>query len=61
MDIYKETSVRKQFSRGYEFNIIVVNDGEQIDEQMFSKKTHQIEELLEFINYNENSDYEVYL
>ena len=60
MDIFKESSIRREFSKGQEIDIIVVLDGEEIDSQTFSKKTHEIEEVLDFIVYNENSGNEVY-
>ena len=61
MDIYQETRLRIEFDRGTDVDITVVNEGEEIDSKTFNKDHCFIEEVLDYINYNENSNYEVYL
>ena len=61
MSIQEETSLRIDFSRGKEYTPIVVFDGVELKSKTFSNKTHQIEELLDYITYNENGGCDVYL
>ena len=61
MDIYQETSTKIYFSKGLEITPIIVFEGTEIESKTFSNKTHQIEELLDFITYNENGGCDVYL
>ena len=61
MDIYQETSTKINFSKGLEITPIIVFEGTEIESKTFSNKTHQIEELLDFITYNENGGCDVYL
>jgi|TARA_B110000967_G_scaffold56619_1_gene58063 hypothetical protein len=61
MDIYQETSTKIDFSKGLEITPIIVFEGTEIESKTFSNKTHQIEELLDFITYNENGGCDVYL
>jgi len=61
MDIYQETSIKIDFSRGVEYTPIIVFEGAELESKTFSNKTHQIEELLDFIAYNENGGCDVYL
>ena len=61
MDIYQETSTKIDFSKGLEITPIIVFEGTEIESKPFSNKTHQIEELLDFITYNENGGCDVYL
>jgi hypothetical protein len=61
MDIYTETNVRIDFSRGIEFTPTIIFEGAELESKTFSNKTHQIEELLEYITYNENGGCDVYL
>ena len=56
-----ETSLRIDFSRGNEITPIVVFEGVEIETQTFSKKDHQIEELLNFVTHNENGGCDVFL
>ena len=59
MDIYQETSTKIDFSKGLEITPIIVFEGTEIESKTFSNKTHQIEELLDFITYNENGGCDV--
>lgn len=61
MDIYQETSTKIDFSRGVEITPIIVFEGAELESKTFSNKTHQIEDLLDFITYNENGGCDVYL
>jgi len=61
MNTHAETALRIDFSKGQEITPIVVFDGVELESKTFSNKTHQIEELLEYITYNENGGCDVYL
>ena len=61
MDIHTQTSIEIDFSRGQEITPVIVFDGVEQESQTFSNKTHQIEELLDYITYNENGGCDVYL
>jgi|TARA_R110002124_G_scaffold275825_1_gene446435 hypothetical protein len=61
MNIHTQTSIEIDFSRGQEITPVVVFDGVEQESQTFSNNTHQIEELLDYITYNENGGCDVYL
>ena len=61
MNIHTQTSIEIDFSRGQEYTPIVVFVGVEQESQTFSNKTHQIEELLDYVTYNENGGCDVYL
>jgi hypothetical protein len=61
MDIHTQTSIEIDFSRGQDFTPTIVFEGAELESKTFSNKTHQIEELLEYITYNENGGCDVYL
>tara|TARA_Y100000389_G_scaffold76940_1_gene73710 strand:+ start:661 stop:846 length:186 start_codon:yes stop_codon:yes gene_type:complete len=61
MDIRKETRLRIEFDRGTDVDITVVHEGVMIESKVFNKDQSEIEEVIDYINYNENSNYEVYL
>lgn len=61
MDAYRETSIRIDFEKGLEINPIVVFEGVEMEGKTFTNKTHQIEEVIEFINEWENSGCDVFL
>ena len=61
MNTHSETALRIDFSRGQEITPIIVFEGVEQESQTFNNKTHQIEELLEYITYNENGGCDVYL
>ena len=61
MDIYKETSTKINFSKGIEITPIVVLEGIELEEKTFSNKTHQIEELINYIIHYKNIGCDVYL
>ena len=61
MDIYQETSTKINFSKGLEITPIIVFEGVELESKTFSNKTHQIEDLLGYITYNENGGCDVYL
>ena len=61
MNIHQQTATEIDFSRGQEITPIIVFDGVELESKTFSKETHQWEELLDYITYNENGGCEVYL
>jgi mRNA deadenylase 3'-5' endonuclease subunit Ccr4 len=62
MDVYTQTATEIDFSRGEEITPTIVDEsGHAIESKTFSNKTHQWEELLDYITYWENSYCEVYL
>jgi len=61
MDIYLKTTVEIEFAKGQDFTPTVIFEGVELESKTFSNKTHQIEELLDYINYNENGGCDVYL
>jgi|TARA_R110000822_G_scaffold303378_1_gene428013 hypothetical protein len=61
MNIYTETSLRIDFDKGTEITPIIVFEGVEIESQTFSNKTHQIEELLDHVTYNENGGCDVFV
>lgn len=61
MNTYMETTVKINFAEGMEITPIIVFNGFELESQTFSKNTHQIEELLEYITYNENGGCDVFL
>ena len=61
MNSYTETSLRINFERGLSITPTLVTEGVEIESRTFSKKTHQIEELISFINHYENTEVDVYL
>ena len=61
MDIHSETTIKIDFAKGMEITPIIVFDGVELESNTFSNKTHQIEELLDYVTYNENGGCDVYL
>lgn len=61
MNIYQETSIKIDFEKGIEITPTIVFDGIEQTTKTFSNKTHQIEELLDYISYNENGGCDVFL
>ena len=62
MNIHTQTSTEIDFSRGEEITPMIVDEsGHAIESKTFSNKTHQWEELLDYITYNENGGCDVYL
>ena len=61
MDIYKQTTLEIEFDAGVEYTPTIVFEGVELESKTFSNKTHQIEELLEYITYNGNGGCDVYL
>ena len=61
MNIHTQTTLEIEFNAGIEFTPTVIFDGIELESQTFSNKTHQIEELLDYITYNENGGCDVYL
>jgi|SaaInlV_125m_DNA_1040241.scaffolds.fasta_scaffold04132_3 hypothetical protein len=60
MDIYRETQIRKDFDKGVSIDVTVVENGEEIENKVFNKDNGFIEEVVDFITYNENSGYDVF-
>ena len=61
MNIHQQTATEIYFSRGQEITPIIIFDGVEQTSKTFSNKTHQWEELLDYITYNENGGCDVYL
>ena len=61
MNSYTETSLRINFERGLSITPTLVDNGNEIESKVFNRTTHQIEELISFINHYENTDVDVYL
>lgn len=61
MDIHTETIIKIEFARGVEYTPVVVFESVEIESKTFSNKTHQIEELLDYISYNENGGCDVFI
>jgi|TARA_B110000902_G_scaffold137542_1_gene159131 hypothetical protein len=61
MNVHTQTATEIDFSRGQEITPIIVFEGAELESKTFSNKTHQIEELLDYIAYNENGGCDVYL
>ena len=61
MNVHAETQIKIEFAHGMEITPIIVFEGAELESKTFSNKTHQIEELLDFITYNENGGCDVYL
>jgi len=61
MDIHTQTTLEIEFNAGVEYTPTIVFEGVELESKTFSNKTHQIEELLEYITYNENGGCDVYL
>jgi len=65
MDIYKETNIRIDFDRGMDITPIVVFEGVEMEQpsslQTFNTSTHEIEEVLSFVNDWENSGCDVFV
>ena len=61
MDIYKETSLRIDFEIGNKIDVTVVFDTIEIENKTFHKDEYKIEEVIDFIVYNENGGCDVYL
>ena len=61
MNIYKQTTLEIEFNAGVEYTPTIVFEGVELESKTFSNKTHQIEELLDYITYNENSGCDVFI
>ena len=61
MNIHQQTAIKIDFSRGQEITPTVLFDGVELESKTFSNETHQWEELLDYITYNENGGCDVYL
>ena len=60
MNVHRETQIRKEFDQGVDIGVTVVNNSEMIDSKIFNKASDYIEEVLDFINYQENNGNDVY-
>jgi hypothetical protein len=60
MNVHAETQMKKEFVNGMEITLTVVFDEAVLVSQTFSNKTHQIEELLDYIAYNEIAGCDVF-
>jgi len=61
MNAYRETELRNMLRSGDDISIDVIDTftGEEIDSKIFNNRTHQIEEVLDYITANEY-EYDVY-
>ena len=57
----KVTSLRIDFNNGTEITPIIVFDGVELESQTFSNKTHQIEELLDYVTFHVNGGCDVFV
>tara|TARA_R110002153_G_scaffold261254_1_gene421590 strand:+ start:426 stop:611 length:186 start_codon:yes stop_codon:yes gene_type:complete len=61
MTVQTETSLRIDFAKGHKITPTLLLRGVELQSITFCNKYHQIEELIDFIHYNENGNIEVYL
>tara|TARA_R110000823_G_scaffold145484_2_gene275662 strand:+ start:224 stop:409 length:186 start_codon:yes stop_codon:yes gene_type:complete len=61
MKVHTETQIKIEFAKGIEITPIIVFEGIEIESKSFSNKTNQIEELLDYIAYNENGGCDVFI
>tara|TARA_R110000822_G_scaffold139699_6_gene277287 strand:+ start:2014 stop:2199 length:186 start_codon:yes stop_codon:yes gene_type:complete len=61
MNVHAETQIKIEFSKGIKITPIIVFEGIEIESKSFSNKTNQIEELLDYIAYNENGGCDVFI
>ena len=59
MNSYAETELRIRFERGDDISIDIVDDGVEIENKTFNRRSSQIEEVIDYINGNEY-EYDVY-
>lgn len=59
MDAHRETELKINFKKGYDIDVTIVNNNEEIYFKIFHKNTHNIEEVIDFINYN-SYEHDVY-
>ena len=55
------TSIAIDFNRGQDIDVTVVFDGVEMENKTFNNKDHQIEEVMEFIQYNRNGGCDVFI
>ena len=61
MDIYTQTTLEIEFNAGIEYTPVIVFEGVEMESKTFSNKTHQIEELLNYITECENGGCDVFI
>ena len=61
MNTHTETAVKIDFSRGQVIQPTVIFDGVEIESKSFHKDTHQIEELLDYVAFNEMGGCDVFI
>jgi len=63
MNIYQETSIKINFSKGMDITPIIVFEGVDFPDksETFNKNTHKVEEVLGFITAWENSGCDVFV
>jgi len=63
MDIYQETSIRINFSKGIDITPVIVFEGVELTSksETFNNNTHEIEEVLGFVTGWENSGCDVFV
>lgn len=59
-DIRRETELKIRFKKGYEIEVTIVSDDMFITSKVFSNKTHNFAEMLDFIDGHEMGGYEAY-
>lgn len=61
MDIYIKTELKTRFNKELEIEINIIQNDKFIVGYLFSKKTHQLEEMYDLIEGYEMGGYEVYI
>ncbi len=61
MDIYKELAIKIDFDKGRDIEVISVFDGVEIESKTFSRGTHFVEQLLDYITHMETGGCDVYV
>jgi hypothetical protein len=61
MDIFRKTELEVRFKKGYEISIDIIQYDKFVIGYLFSKETHQIEEMYDLIEGYEMAGYDVYI
>ena len=61
MTTQEQSTLEINFAKGMEVTPVIVFDGVELDSKTFSNTTHEVEELIDFVHYNENGGCDVYL
>lgn len=61
MTTQEQTFISIVFAEGTDVTPVIVFEGVELESKTFNITTHEIEELIEFVHYNENGGCDVYL